>query len=1632
MKPASQTPISPQYPRSFSQASGRGFGDEGQDHKAANDGGEAYPNVGEEVDGGGVESNNPEDAEPLQSFKTPDLPSREAIEQHRIDHWPYRCWCRDCVEGAGREFKHGSVERSSAAIVSMDYMFVTKKGDIVDELEGADDPDALKVLVVQDSKSKAVFAFAIPRKGIDEKRFAVDKVVESVLWLGYSQVVLKSDNEPAVTKLLKESLGALKVKGLDQVNEEHSPPYDPQANGAVEAAVKQVKGKLKTMKLCLERRIGKRIPPKHPIIAWLVSHCAALIRFRVRGTDGKTPYERVRMRPFNSRLVCFAEKLLFKGRSREEVQDEHSWNPGIFLGMCASTGQYVLLDEAKRIKHARTIKVMPDQMKWDSALIESIRSTPYDEHEGQDPEVVFQAKPAEEDEVARRRGKNRGIYIKGEDIRAFGRTVGCTRCDHEARYGPGRTTKGHSDLCRKRIVAELMKTPEGQRRVQDADERVEGAPRAGMQEPIGHGGDVGIPAAIPATSTPFEPFRSVPEDEGFATSRVHDGDQLPDGYVFDGQVTPRMDESERQYKEYGGEYGGDTADFYQEVDMDIEMCDGMGSNREECHSIAHEPIGEPFPLRAGELRTEGAGISKAAIAQEINLTSKPCEPEVEPDDCTDISMRELMKLWDAGMTREAKELDGEIMSIVGSLGGSTAKYKRERGKAIRVMISEIYSPPRVSSIAKLCPSFGVLPGFALDLTTHDVDGRHWDFDEDDMRERAWKKVREERPMLLIGTPMCTAFSAWQFINNKKRDVDIVEKEYAKGLRHLSFCCELYEYQVSQGRYFLHEHPAQATSWQTQVVKRILNLEDVHRTVGHQCQYGAEAKGCPIKKPTGFMTNCKGIRDALSKTCSGRLGQCSRPGGGQHILCNGRVARMAAIFPVRLCKAILGGLRTQLKKDGVIADGHVGMQPVDMSNKEEQLRDDQSVFEVDGQAHVCIDDYYAKTCHGEILKFDNGEGPFFDDLTKQQLPTELVKIARRKELDYFEMKSVWKRVSNQEAWKVSGRPPITVRWVDVNKGDDEHPEIRSRLVARQIRGANEDPMFAPTPPLEALRTVLSYAATDLEGEKPKCRDGRSPNRIQISLIDISRAYFNAKTDPDNPTYVAFPSEDPRHGSTCGLLLKHMYGTQAAADGWQQEYSQTMINMGFVQGVACPCVFWHKARSLVCSVHGDDFTTAGGKSDLDWFEGELESKYELRKGGRIGPGEHDDKEGRVLNRIVRWTDSGLEYEADPRQVERLIESQGLDDSCKSTVTPGLKATKEQLEAEAPLEPSAQTPYRANGARCNYIGPDRPDAQYAAKEVCRWMSAPTDVGLAALKRLVRFLLGRKRLVFRYPWQRAGMLECYSDTDWAGCPKTRKSTSGGCLMLGGHLLKTWSSTQPSVSLSSGEAEYYGVVKAAGIAIGHQSLMSDLGMHVGVRVWTDSSAAMGICGRSGLGKLRHVQTHTLWVQERVRTGAIQLRKVNGLVNPADLFTKHLSSRDRVNQLVELFNCEYREGRATTAPLLRKDKPQTAECHATTTDDSTNDRRNYLHNNHSKCKASKQASAASVSERDDVNNLSPTHDPDVLPHNYAEEDRDKLFQVAVAPVDPDGTDPLQCICCRPGCKRCFPDRPQADGSRESW
>ena len=135
-----------------------------------------------------------------------------------------------------------------------------------------------------------------------------------------------------------------------------------------------------------------------------------------------------------------------------------------------------------------------------------------------------------------------------------------------------------------------------------------------------------------------------------------------------------------------------------------------------------------------------------------------------------------------------------------------------------------------------------------------------------------------------------------------------------------------------------------------------------------------------------------------------------------------------------------------------------------------------------------------------------------------LRDDLVMEARRVEMAYFAQKGVWQKRPHGEAKRVTGRPPITVRWVDVNKGDDLVPKYRSRLVARQLKamdtsGSN---FFAPAPPIEALRGVLSLTATGIGEHKPNW-DPRSERRTQISLIDVSRAYFNAMCDPQEPCY-----------------------------------------------------------------------------------------------------------------------------------------------------------------------------------------------------------------------------------------------------------------------------------------------------------------------------------------------------------------------------------------------------------------------------------------------------------------------------------------------------------------------------------
>ena len=185
-------------------------------------------------------------------------------------------------------------------------------------------------------------------------------------------------------------------------------------------------------------------------------------------------------------------------------------------------------------------------------------------------------------------------------------------------------------------------------------------------------------------------------------------------------------------------------------------------------------------------------------------------------------------------------------------------------------------------------------------------------------------------------------------------------------------------------------------------------------------------------------------------------------------------------------------------------------------------------------------------------------------------------------------------------------------------------------------------------------------------------------------------------------------------------------------------------------------------------------------------------------------------------------------------------------------------------------------------------------------------------ALRRLAQYLVDFPRLVYRFPWQRDAGLSVYVDTDFAGCYVTRKLTSGGVFYRGAHMVKHRSTTQKCITWSSGEAELSGVVKGLAEGLGAQALAADMGLALSVDA--DSSAAIGICRRNGIGRVRHLAVGQLWVQAHMKADAFALYTVWGERNPADFCTKHLA-RPVMDRLLALTGGIREPGWAATAPL---------------------------------------------------------------------------------------------------------------------
>ena len=170
----------------------------------------------------------------------------------------------------------------------------------------------VKCILAHCWESKSVFAHVVPCSGCTTESKHIEDVVSSdVAWLGYSRLLLKSDNEPGLVNLVKAALLKIKCEvGVDQASREHSFEYDSRSNGGTEIGIRNVRGLFRTLKLCLEKRIGHKIPAHHPLTSWLLEHTAMLMSSQVVGPDGRTPWRTVRGRDFGMTNFAFCEKVM--------------------------------------------------------------------------------------------------------------------------------------------------------------------------------------------------------------------------------------------------------------------------------------------------------------------------------------------------------------------------------------------------------------------------------------------------------------------------------------------------------------------------------------------------------------------------------------------------------------------------------------------------------------------------------------------------------------------------------------------------------------------------------------------------------------------------------------------------------------------------------------------------------------------------------------------------------------------------------------------------------------------------------------------------------------------------------------------------------------------------------------------------------------------------------------------------------------------------------------------------------------------------------------------------------------------------------------------------------------------------
>ena len=508
-------------------------------------------------------------------------------------------------------------------------------------------------------------------------------------------------------------------------------------------------------------------------------------------------------------------------------------------------------------------------------------------------------------------------------------------------------------------------------------------------------------------------------------------------------------------------------------------------------------------------------------------------------------------------------------------------------------------------------------------------------------------------------------------------------------------------------------------------------------------------------------------------------------------------------------------------------------------------------------------------------------PIIWDITR-----EYPELAQKKGMDH-EMGSmkdfnVYTEVPIEKCTEEQTSNAIGVRWVKRWKTDTE---LRMRLVVQgcyqDATKLDTDSLFASTPSLVTMRLLLVMALA---------------RNWSISLADISTAFLHAAIGAGEEIFVVPPAEYYPTRNCLWKLNRAMYGLKQSPRLWQEHFAKTMQKLGFRRCKSDSNLYCHSSKQLYVLAYVDDLMIVGDPEQSKAFIDSLNKELLVKITGRLEAG----SEHSFLGRKLRHNGDSIDILMSQQYIEEILKLYSMNSSSNIVNTTGSSALKRAQDSDTPLDKEEHSKFRTAVGKLLWLAFVRPDCSYAVKELSRDVKGPTLESLAKLKHLLRYLNGTRHTVLRLrpthmltDWKSSLELVCFVDSDWAGCSKTRKSTSGSTVQLLGSPIVHTSRTQATVALSSGEAELYAIGQGINEALYVKSIIleAEFARKVRITVHTDSTAGKSIASRFGTGKrTKHIELRYLYMQNLIDAGMLRVCKIGTKDNCADLLTKYVST----------------------------------------------------------------------------------------------------------------------------------------------